>query len=107
MGEMISFGGASDDPFATGAGGKPKVHIRIQQRNGRKSITLVEGLDEDLDKKKILKAFRKNFSCNGAVVNDKEKGEIIQVQGDQRSNVKTFMVDNEVCEGDRIVVHGF
>ena len=38
---------------------KSKVHIRTQQRNGRKSITTVQGLDEDLDLKKICKAFKK------------------------------------------------
>jgi translation initiation factor 1 len=31
------------------------VHIRIQQRNGRKSLTTVQGLANDLDLKKILK----------------------------------------------------
>lgn len=31
------------------------VHIRIQQRNGRKSLTTVQGLASDLDLKKILK----------------------------------------------------
>lgn len=35
------------------------VHIRIQQRNGRKSLTLVQGLASDLDLKKILKALKK------------------------------------------------
>lgn len=98
----------SADPFAEDAdGSKHKVHIRIQQRNGRKSITTVQGLDPDLDLKRILKAFKKNFSCNGAVVVDAEVGEVIQLQGDQRTNVKEFMVDNEICSGDRIVVHGF
>jgi len=32
-----------------------QVHIRVQQRNGRKCITTVAGLGEDLDMKKILK----------------------------------------------------
>lgn len=35
------------------------VHIRIQQRNGRKSLTTVQGLTIDLDLKKILKALKK------------------------------------------------
>jgi translation initiation factor SUI1 len=35
------------------------VHIRIQQRNGRKSLTTVQGLAIDLDLKKILKALKK------------------------------------------------
>merc|ERR1712139_210447 len=32
------------------------VHIRVQQRNGRKCITTVQGLSAELDLKKILKA---------------------------------------------------
>jgi translation initiation factor 1 len=35
------------------------VHIRIQQRNGRKSLTTVQGLAIDLDLRKILKALKK------------------------------------------------
>ena len=35
------------------------VHIRVQQRNGRKCVTTIQGLAEDLDQKKICKFFRK------------------------------------------------
>ena len=88
--------------------GQGKVHIRIQQRTARKAITIIQGLDEDLDQKRICRAFRKNFSCNGAVVKDKDtKNEIIQLQGDQRENAKKFMVESDICTEDRIVVHGF
>lgn len=65
-----------------------------------------QGLAEDLDTKRILKAFRKNFHCNGAMVEDKEKGEVIQLQGDQRTLVKEFLVDQEICREDEIVLHG-
>ena len=122
-----------------------QVHIRMQMRNGRKSITTVQvrvvgvvvlhicltactcrllnawrgfrcgvclrrsnqGLDDDLDLKRILRAWKKNFNCNGAHLIDKEKGEIIQLQGDQRANVRDFLVDQEICRAERIVVHGF
>ncbi len=33
----------------------------MQQRSGRKCITTVQGLADDLDLKRILKAFKKNF----------------------------------------------
>jgi hypothetical protein len=33
--------------------------IRIQQRNGRKTLTTVQGLPNDLDFQRILKAFKK------------------------------------------------
>ena len=35
------------------------VHIRIQQRNGRKTLTTVQGLSEDYDKKKIVRVCKK------------------------------------------------
>mgnify|MGYP001794878243 CR=1 FL=1 len=39
--------------------GKDYVHIRVQQRNGRKSLTTVQGLPDKFSKDKILKAFKK------------------------------------------------
>jgi translation initiation factor 1 len=84
-----------------------KVHVRVQQRNGRKCITTIAGLAEDLDVKRICKAFKKNFSCNGAVQNDIEIGEVIQLSGDQRTNVKSFLVDQEICHNENVVLHGF
>ncbi len=35
------------------------VHIRVQQRRGRKCVTMVEGLADDLDLKKICKFVKK------------------------------------------------
>lgn len=89
---------------------KPKLHIRIQKRNGKKCITTVEGFEEDLDVRRICKAMRKQFNCNGNVIKDEEDGEVMQLQGDQRQNVKEWLLDNEVFqknEVDRIVMHGF
>lgn len=37
------------------------IHIRIQQRNGRKTLTTVQGIAENFDKKKIVKACKKVF----------------------------------------------
>jgi translation initiation factor 1 len=90
---------------------KPKLHVRIQKRNGKKCITTIQGFEEDLDVKRICKAMRKQFSCNGNVAKGKEEeDEIIQLQGDQRENVRDWMLVNEVIaknEADRIVLHGF
>ncbi|EXC05100.1 Protein translation factor SUI1-1-like protein [Morus notabilis] len=86
------------DPFAeanaedSGAGSKEYVHIRIQQRNGRKSLTTVQGLKKEFSYNKILKDLKKEFCCNGTVVQDPEQGQVIQLQGDQRKNVSTFLI---------------
>jgi translation initiation factor 1 len=103
--DFNDLGGA--DSTDAGTSTKGYVHIRIQQRNGRKSLTTIQGLAFDLDLKKILKALKKTFSTNGTIVNDEELGKVIQLQGDQRKNVLEFFVKYEVCQRSEIKVHGF
>lgn len=83
-----------------------KVHIRMQQRNGRKCITTIQGLANDLDIAKITRALKKTFQCNGSITQDPELGEVIQLSGDQRTNVRKFFIEEEVCYEDQIVLHG-
>lgn len=78
----------------------------MQQRNGRKCITTVAGLPGDLDIAKITRALKKTFQCNGSVTQDLEGQEVIQLSGDQRTNVRAFFVDQEVCNEEQIVIHG-
>ncbi|KAL3897346.1 MAG: hypothetical protein SGPRY_013073, partial [Prymnesium sp.] len=73
---------------------KDLVHIRVQQRNGRKCITTVQGLNADLDMKKIVKAIKKAHSCNGTIVEDDDMGQVLQFQGDQRDAIFQFLVEN-------------
>jgi len=81
-----------------------KIHLRIQQRNARKSITIVEGLPEGINLKKLLKALRKQFCCNGNINAEKH---VMQLQGDQRDNVSQFLIENKLASQDNIVMHGF
>lgn len=68
----------------------------------------MQGLDSNFDYKKILKAFKKEFCCNGTVIEDPELGKVIQIQGDQRKNVHTFLVDNKIVKNKELIkVHGF
>jgi translation initiation factor SUI1 len=60
------------DPFAEAdddTGGTKEsqnyIHIRIQQRNGRKTLTTVQGLPKKFDQKKILKVIKKKFGTYG------------------------------------------
>ena len=96
-----------DDEEETCVSNGPKVHIRIQARNGRKSITSVSGLATDLDLKKILKSFKKTLKCNGAILDDEELGKIIQLQGDHRVMIRDFLVEQEINVPDDIIMHGF
>ncbi|KAH7443396.1 hypothetical protein KP509_02G032700 [Ceratopteris richardii] len=102
------------DPFAdanavekSDAGTKEYVHVRIQQRNGRKSLTTVQGLKKEYNYNKILKDFKKEFCCNGTVVQDTELGQVIQLQGDQRKNVSQFLVQAGLVKKENIKIHGF
>ncbi|UJR37406.1 hypothetical protein I4U23_030111 [Adineta vaga] len=112
----------SADPFAdvigqnlvdSGAGGASAqrssniIHIRIQQRNGKKTLTTVQGIGEEFDKKRLLRAFKKKFACNGTVVEHQEYGEVIQLQGDQRTNVSQFLREIGICQAEQLKVHGF
>lgn len=74
------------------------IHIRIQQRNGRKTITTLQGVPTEYDPKKLLKAFKKEFACNGSLVEDEDMGQVIQLQGDQRTKIATMLVEEGISE---------
>ena len=95
------------DPFAKGDRDKAtaKVHIRIKQLNGRKCVTTIEGLASNLDFKKITKVMKKEFQCNGTVIADDKFGEVLQLSGDQRINVREFFINQVICDEDLIVIH--
>ena len=86
--------------------GKQEVHIRIQQRNGRKCLTLVQGLPPKLDQQKVLRYFKHKFCCNGKILEDEKAGKVMQMQGDQRNNVLDFLVNEKIVTKDQIKVHG-
>jgi len=83
------------------------VHIRIQQRNGRKTLTTVQGIPEEYDPKKLLKHFKKEFACNGTLVDDEELGQVIQLQGDQRAKISQMLIDDVELPRETIKIHGF
>lgn len=74
---------------------KSPADVNAAERNGRKTLTTVQGLPKKFDQKKILKVIKKKFACNGTIVNDTEMGEVIQLQGDQRKDVQEFLVDKK------------
>ncbi|KQK10150.1 hypothetical protein BRADI_2g52330v3 [Brachypodium distachyon] len=70
------FAEANAEDSSAGAGSKDYVHVRVQQRNGRKSLTTVQGLKKEYSYNKILKDLKKEFCCNGTVVQDSELGQV-------------------------------
>ncbi|KAF9425713.1 Eukaryotic translation initiation factor eIF-1 [Podila epigama] len=103
----------SYDPFADLGDAKDTgdqqgyIHIRIQQRNGRKTLTTIQGLPSHLDKKRMLKIFKKDFACNGTLVEDEELGSVIQLQGDQRVKVLTLLTTEGGIDKKQVKIHGF
>ena len=82
------------------------LDLHYQQRTTRKCITIIQGLQDDLDDKKLCRAFKKMFHCNGTVVEDEEKGMIIQLQGDFRKDVALFFVEEGIATKEGIKIHG-
>nr|CAD7610471.1 unnamed protein product [Timema genevievae] len=101
------------DPFADAIKGSDDdvqdglVHIRIQQRNGRKTLTTVQGLASEYDLKKIVRACKKEFACNGTVIEHPEYGEVLQLQGDQRENICQWLTKAGLAKPEQLKVHGF
>ena len=75
--------------------------------NGRKRLTLIEGIPTDIDLKKVLKYFKRTFNVNGAIKRDDETGGfIIQLTGDKRNDVKQFFIEEQIVSKDSVVTHG-
>lgn len=84
-----------------------KIHIYVQQRKANKYITTVQGIDPQIDIKKLLKAFKKTFNCNGAIVTDNNDKTIIQLAGDQRRLCADFIKEQGIANSkDDVIVHG-
>lgn len=81
--------------------------MRVQQRNGRKTLTTLQGLPTEYDVKKILKSFKKVFACSGTIIEHEELGNILQLSGDQRLKIAEFLVSEHIVKKTEIVIHGF
>jgi len=104
--EELDVGKSTDEFKSAKTAQADHIHIRIQQRNGRKTLTTIQGLPAEYDPKKVLKAAKKEFACNGSLVEDDEYGKVIQLQGDQRQQIKTLLTEEGIPAKD-IQVHGF
>lgn len=83
-----------------------KVTITVQKRNGRKCITTVIGMANDLDLPKIVSYFKKTYSCNGSIIKDEKYGEVITLSGDQKDNMYNFLIKEEINKREDIIVKG-
>uniref|UniRef100_A0A7S1QWI2 SUI1 domain-containing protein n=1 Tax=Neobodo designis TaxID=312471 RepID=A0A7S1QWI2_NEODS len=120
MSNIENLGGNIPDPFGEEGGQMDQdqaitstkkkknneIHIRVQQRNGRKCITTLVGLHPELDFDRLAKEFRRRWGCNGIVVDDAEAGKVIQLQGDQREHLTEFLVGEKLAKASNIKIFG-
>ena len=83
-----------------------KIHIRIKQRNTRKSTTHVENLPINLNLTSLLKKMKIIFGCNGSI-QEVDGNKFIQLFGDQRLTVKNYLISNSIVDENNIVIHGY
>jgi translation initiation factor 1 len=85
---------------------EPTITIFVSQRNGKKCDTHVYGWCEEYDLQKICSYLKKKFDCGGSVVNNKEYGETIKLNGDKKDEVYNFLLDEEICTKNKIILRG-
>ncbi len=85
-------------------GFEQEVHIHVIQRTTRKHMTIIRGLDEELNLKAVLKALKKEFCCNGAIKEDNDGEKFVKLSGDQAQNVKKFLEREKIAK--KIILHG-
>ena len=84
------------------------VHLRVQMRNGRKSITTVSNLNlPSVKLKKIGKALQTHCRCAASVAVDKDFGDVLQLQGDHRAAVESFLVNEKIVDREHLMIHGW
>lgn len=85
------------------------VHLRIQMRNGRKSITTVSNLmlPPTTNLKAVKKELKTHCRCAVSVTTDEEFGEMLQLQGDHRAAVEAFLLAKNLVDRDHLMIHGW
>ena len=83
-----------------------KVTIDVEKRNGKKYITNIIGMADDLDLKKILSYLKKTYNCNGSIIKDEIYKEVISLTGDQKENVYNFLIKEQIYKKEDIIVKG-
>lgn len=82
------------------------LNIRVFKKSANSKITIIEGLPAIFNHPKILKHLRSTLSCNGHIIEDKEHGTIIQLQGEHKDAIKQFLLEDDFCREDQIRIYG-
>jgi len=74
-----------------------KIDIYVKQRNGKKCITMIEGLPEDKE--------RKMLGCSCSVIGEKDVY-ILKLSGKDTVNIINYLTNNLDIKREDITIHG-
>ena len=83
-----------------------KITLTVSNRTGKKLQTFLYGLGQEFDLEKIIKHFKKTFSCTGSIEKSEEFGEVIKLTGDQKKKIFDFLISEEICSKSDIILKG-
>lgn len=81
------------------------IHIRNQQRNGKKSFTSVAGIANCFNYKKLSKYLKKQLNCNGNIQKTDDFGTVLMFQGDWRKEIADFLYHEGIAEKSQLKLH--
>ncbi len=64
-----------------------RVRIRVVQRRFGKTVTMISGLNEDINIAELGKELKKRLACGGTVKNG-----VIELQGDHKQKAKEILL---------------
>jgi len=86
-----------DDPIPTEHLVSVYLDISPLGTGTRKSWTVIQGLNKNIDKRKLLRVLKKKFNCNGCVITN-PIGQVIKLQSVQKDKIRKFLQDNNLTE---------
>ncbi|OAG28951.1 translation initiation factor 1 [Nematocida displodere] len=82
-----------------------EIHVRKQNRKGRKWLTTVENIPESCDMGDLLVTLKKELCCNGSITdNPANSGKVLQMQGDHGFKMKSRL--QTLFPEYKVVFHG-
>lgn len=80
--------------------------MRLQQRLGRKSITIVEGLDPALNLLQLMKQIKKKYGVGGSLNQQDKQHPVLLLNGDLRQQVQKWLISDSIATKEQIKMHG-
>ncbi|EPY28563.1 translation initiation factor 1 [Strigomonas culicis] len=82
-----------------------RVHIHVKQRNRKKCVTTLQGIDPKLNFDLICRHFQQKWGCNGSVIDGGASGKVIQLQGNWSEKMQEFVLKEHMATENNLEVH--